>query len=195
MISLNAITIISLLTFSFASAMNVPRQDPTPTLSEIAGISPPTSTNATVVAAYKDIQQECGPDIDAALQAALPLYADANDLPTQPNITDPAFLQWARLNSVDYQNANDQCMGAKDDYFKIEDSTQTSSSPPALPTLSSTMDSVNPAGTATTTTGGTPSGTTTGKPPIHSTDAAVSILDSLSAVLLSGSLLAAALAA
>ncbi|KAJ7025885.1 hypothetical protein C8F04DRAFT_1298729 [Mycena alexandri] len=148
---------ICLLTFSLTVAVNVPRQ--APTLSEIDNIPPPTTTNATVVAAYENIQPKCGPDVTAALQAALGDYIDELDVPppNNLNITDPDFLRWAALNAPGYQEAEVICEGAKDNYYDDNDPTSlnfTVDLPTEVPTAGNPMNSA-----AIVSTVGAPSGT------------------------------------
>ncbi|KAJ7163453.1 hypothetical protein C8R43DRAFT_1104584 [Mycena crocata] len=112
---------------------HVARQDPTLTTS-ISGISAPTSTAPAVVDAYQNVLQKCGPDLDSAKQTALEEYNE--DVISQQsgaaNVTDPnnpQFLTWAGVNAPVLNQAQDVCVGAKNELAKAESTETTSSSP------------------------------------------------------------------
>lgn len=126
----------------------------------VTGIDPPTATNASIVAAYEDAEQKCGPDLTAALHwTALSSYINETSPTNNPNVTDPGFLQWAGLNSVDYQYANNNCMQAKLEYLRVDDVDQTHLQQPTnIPTLGVLASSAAP---IVTNVGGNSSGTRT----------------------------------
>ncbi|KAJ7108416.1 hypothetical protein C8R43DRAFT_1139958 [Mycena crocata] len=143
-------------------ATNIPRKSPTLTL--VSGVESTTSTVAAGQAAYQKALQECGPDIDDALQSSLQRYNEAergNGLPNIPNVDDRGFRHWKDSEDPVYQLAARVCMNAKNELAEERHSVTASSD-------SSTVDtgpsSASPRSGATTTSG--PSGTDASSTPL-----------------------------
>ncbi|KAJ6590111.1 hypothetical protein DFH09DRAFT_1074577 [Mycena vulgaris] len=120
------------------------RDDPYASITETnLGFPRPTSTNSTIVNAYGNAVQKCGPDVDASLNGALAEYQAAAgiDAPNL-NITDEGFRIWANTNWAPLMTANVRCEDARDAMFAAEDED------PARFTLAGFVSS--PAGPVTT---------------------------------------------
>ncbi|KAJ7108414.1 hypothetical protein C8R43DRAFT_1243504 [Mycena crocata] len=124
--------------------IHIPRQNPTLTTS-ISGISAPTSTAPAVVDAYQNVLQKCGPSLDSAKQTALQEYneeviSEQSGVANVTNANDAQFLSWAGVHAPALNQAQDVCVGAKNELAKAE-STETTSSSSSTASSSPTVSS------------------------------------------------------
>ncbi|KAJ7133766.1 hypothetical protein C8R43DRAFT_1133298 [Mycena crocata] len=141
--------------FTGIIATNIPRQSPT--LTSVSGVESPTSTVAAVQAAYQKALQECGPDMDDALQSSLQRYNEderGNGLPNITDVDDGGFRRWKGSEDAVYQVAASMCLGAKNELAEERRSVTASSD---TSTVDRGPSSAPPRSGATTTSG--PSGT------------------------------------
>ncbi|KAJ7935309.1 hypothetical protein B0H13DRAFT_1854533 [Mycena leptocephala] len=155
-----ATILVHISTSQSSPANKVARSDPYASITtSIAGLPHPTSTASAVVAAYEQAVENCGADVDSALQQLIPDYYSENDIPPTENVNisnpgelvasyDPGFVQWASTQPL-YDNAGRVCQQAEislDDAIQSNGASATSNS-----VTSATSNSVTSATSDSTT--------------------------------------------
>ncbi|KAJ7201111.1 hypothetical protein GGX14DRAFT_400289 [Mycena pura] len=110
----------------------------------------PTVTDPAVTAAYGTYSQECGPDLNSAVNAALQIYQ--SDIVMHPgvNISDTSFLAWAETGDPVWSQASAACDSAENNYeVALASATPApSSAAPAPSSASPGASSVSPGASA-----------------------------------------------